>query len=813
MLLDRPKDLALLSAKLSSGEQRWTTVVGPPGSGKSTLAEAAVQRFAATHPGPWKRLDLRASRIDVDWHAALAPEFRAQTVLLLDNVDDHFSSLTVSLPALLEEFSDVRVVVTCARRFGHVREVVHYVYPLGFTQSRELFVMSLAAHGADSLPEDPAAFQRVLRSLDGLPLAIQLCARHAVSVPLRFIEAELQHDIHWLTTNGAPEVSQQSLCGAWTRALKDLPGETLSVLRRLALFHDEFCAGDVRAAWNTSPLPHLTLLHEHSLLRYSPEFGTYRLYHTARAHLNHTAPPDSAAVEAFERFLLDGANEHADPGREGPNIAWLLRHGASLLPLLQKVVLAAEFRPRHSGLAIAAGRFAAWCGPAEQTLTLLGSEYITRGLRSDPASWARFLQVRAKLAARLGLHDAAKRDYAQALEAIPSVTDSGGPMEAIQGLELSLLADIAVFQHQQGIDSQPLLAQCKQRLDAAPLHPGRAHVWGTLAHQATEQGLFAEAEAWFERACSAARDDSLPLLEGVLLSNRGVLRQDNGLFDEAHADFSRAQTIHHSVGYRRFEAVAQFDLACLALEQGDANRSQELLESALGLASEAEDSALLGMILCVSGTAFTLLADEQRAGHAFADARVLLERIGNPRLLAAHEVHAAQALTRCALSRFLAGDERGYQDALAEARSALDSPRRITSDELRFAQRLLRRQVNECEALATKAVIARDGSWISSAASALVEFRVDSPHARILQKMVQQVDRNSTTPLSAAELIRVGWPEIRTTDKPAMNRLHVTLNALRKAGLRNHLLHTSEGYLLAHVVPWAVIPSRSQRQY
>ncbi len=808
MLLDRPKDLALLSAKLASGKQRWTTVVGPPGSGKSTLAAAAIRRFAATHGVPWKHLDLRTARIDQDWRATLAPEFCAQTLLLLDNVDDHFAPLTLSLPALVEEFSDVRVIVTCAKRFGHVQEAVHYVYPLGFTQSRELFVMSLAAHGSDSPPEDPAAFQRVLRSLDGLPLAIQLCARHAVSVPLGFIEAELQRGVDWLT-NGAPEVCQQSLCGAWTRAIKNLSEESLSVLRRLTLFHDEFCAGDVRAAWNTSPLPHLTLLHEHSLLRYAPEFGTYRLYHTARAHLRHTAPPDSAAVEAFERFLTDGANEHADPSREGPNIAWLLRHGASLLPLLQKLIVEAAFQPSHSGLAIAAGRFAAWCGPAERTLALLDSEHISRALRPHPTSWTRFLQVRAKLAARLGLHDAAKRDYAEALKAIPSITDPAEHLEAIQGFELSLLADVAVFQRQQGIDNQALLAQCTQLLDAAPLHPGRAHVWSTLAHQATEQGLFAEAEAWFERACSAARDDSLPLLEGALLSNRGVLRQDNGLLDEAHADFSRAQTIHHSVGYRRFEAVANFDLACLALEQGDANRARELLELALGLASEAEDSALLGMILCVSGTAFTLLADEPRAGQAFADARVLLERIGNPRLLAAHEVHAAQTLARSALSRFLEGNERGYHDALAEARNALDSPRRVTSDELRFAQRLLRRQVNECEALATKAVVARDGSWISSAASALVEYRVESPHARILQKMVQHVDRSSTTPLSAAELIRVGWPEIRTIDKPAMNRLHVTLNALRKAGLRNHLLHTSEGYLLQHVVPWAERLDRS----
>lgn len=812
MLLDRPRELALLLERLASDE-RWTTVVGPPGSGKSTLAEAAVRKFATSHLAGWKRIDLRAFPGGLDCHSTLAPECRAQTLLLLDNVDDHFDSLIVSLPALLEEFPEVRWVVTCLRRFGHIQEAAHYVYPMGFTQSRDLFVQSLRAHGSDASRQDPATFQRVLRLLDGLPLAIQLCARHAVAVPLELIEAELKRDIGWLA-DGVPEGTwPTSLSETWSRALKSLPKQTLAVLAHVALFHDEFCADDVRAAWGMSPLPHLTLLHEHSLLRYAPELGTYRLYHTARVYLKQTLQPDPAAVEAFERFLSAGADQHGDPSREGPNVAWLLHHGASLLPLLRELVAKRELQTTHGALLIACGRFAAWCGPAERTLTFLGSEQVSQVLRQDPLVFGRFLQVRAKLATRLGLHAAAKRDYAQALEMSSSLTGSESPDDPAKRLELSLLADIALFQHQQGLDSQPLLARCTQLLNDAPRHPVRAQIWGALAHRATEQGLFKEAEVWFERACSAARDDSLPLLEGVLLSNRGVLRHEQGLLSEAQRDFSRAQAIHHSVGYRRFEGVAQFDLACLALERGDASRAQDLLELAVGLAAEAGDLALMGMVLCVSGTAFMSLGEEQRARHAYTDARVLLERVDNPRLLAALEVHAAQALTRSALSSFLAGDEAGYRKALADAADVLDAPREVTSDELRFAQRLLRERLHEYEALATKAVIARDGSWISSAASALVEFRVESPHARILQKMVRHVDGTSTIPITAAELIRVGWPEARSTDKPAMNRLHVTLNALRKAGLRNHLLHTNEGYLLQHVVPWAEVPGRPQRQY
>jgi hypothetical protein len=57
--------------------------------------------------------------------------------------------------------------------------------------------------------------------------------------------------------------------------------------------------------------------------------------------------------------------------------------------------------------------------------------------------------------------------------------------------------------------------------------------------------------------------------------------------------------------------------------------------------------------------------------------------------------------------------------------------------------------------------------------------------------------------IQASELIEAGWPGERIQAEAALNRLHVAIATLRKLGLRNILVKSTDGYRLDEAIAFA----------
>ncbi len=202
-LIGRERDLTELISAL--GSHRLVTVTGPAGVGKTRLALEVAHRL--TPPGGVWLLRLDAVDADASLSRVVAdtlqvtggppalPERLAsvETVLLLDNCEHVVEPLARLVESLLDAAPELRVLATSQAALGLEDEWRHQLEPLPPDQSTALF-----ARRAQELRrnfvldhETTPLVEEVCRSLDGLPLAIELAAARVRSMSLRDIARRL----------------------------------------------------------------------------------------------------------------------------------------------------------------------------------------------------------------------------------------------------------------------------------------------------------------------------------------------------------------------------------------------------------------------------------------------------------------------------------------------------------------------------------------------------------------------------------------------------------------------------------------------
>ncbi|HKP59028.1 MAG TPA: hypothetical protein VJV78_20040, partial [Polyangiales bacterium] len=166
-------------------------------------------------------------------------------------------------------------------------------------------------------------------------------------------------------------------------------------------------------------------------------------------------------------------------------------------------------------------------------------------------------------------------------------------------------------------------------------------------------------------------------------------------------------------------------------------------------------------------------------------------------------------LARAVLA-YAGGHDRASREYIERARQLTASARyRAESDERRLAERILRNAVARHERLAQALCVASDHGWLRAPGHERVELGTKKVLRRILAALVERRLSSQAAPLSAAELIRLGWPDQRLARSAAANRLQVALSQLRRAGLDGALQRRGSGYLLDPDVALLVIDSRS----
>ena len=261
-LIGRADELEAVLDLLADPSVRAVVLAGPSGVGKTKLALAACEAAGAERRVAVSLSSIREGEVMADAVVAALgssdalSERPADTLwrtcsgdpvlLLLDNLEQVRGAPEVVLE-LLEDYPAATVLATSLRELGLPGERVVRLGPLSVTDSAdadgavEMFVERALAHDVTRPPSqaDLRAAADICRAVGGLPLAIELAAARAGSMPLSLMAAQLSEPTglrlldHAAT--GAPE-RHRSLAAALAWTVDLLPPPAVELLTALSVF-------------------------------------------------------------------------------------------------------------------------------------------------------------------------------------------------------------------------------------------------------------------------------------------------------------------------------------------------------------------------------------------------------------------------------------------------------------------------------------------------------------------------------------------------------------------------------------------------
>jgi non-specific serine/threonine protein kinase len=291
---------------------RLVTLTGAGGIGKTRLALRVVKEFSAGRGrNAWVTLssavdDVRVANTlaralgtrDLETiDASISDATDDGLLLVLDGCEHVIGACAAFVDRLLQSNAAVRVLATSREPLGVPGETVIPVAPLPVPEPAapldrqmenaavELFVERARARVPDFelSPETAEIVAGICRSLDGIPLAIELAAARITTMTIADIAQGLVDPIGLLTGGGraAPPRHQTFRASLdWSYSLLQAPERRL--LRRLAIFSAGFTVEAAVSVCAADDLPadqiafHLERLHAQSLVQTSRQGGTIR---------------------------------------------------------------------------------------------------------------------------------------------------------------------------------------------------------------------------------------------------------------------------------------------------------------------------------------------------------------------------------------------------------------------------------------------------------------------------------------------------------------------------------------------------------
>ncbi|WP_232667010.1 BTAD domain-containing putative transcriptional regulator [Pseudonocardia sp. TRM90224] len=345
--LGRDGELAAVRAQLA--EHRLVNLVGTAGVGKTRIA---VEHAARTDgpAGLWiaRLADVREPA-DVPTVVAAAVglpavpgDLTAATVrvladqrglLVLDNCEHVTDAAAELVLALLDGCPDLRILATSRGPLGIDGEVTLPVRPLPVDRAVELLVDRVEAVLPDWVPtaDDTAAAQRIVESLDGLPLAIELAAARARLLGIADIAERLDDRFALLGAVPRGSVAAHATLEAaigWSVDLLDVRDRTL--LLRLWPFEGGFTLDAATAVMSdvdqAEPLEALSALVTRSVVAADTSSvpTRYLLLESIRAYCRSIDPDPRASRAAHARWvrgLAEGCITAVRAGRGGRYLA------------------------------------------------------------------------------------------------------------------------------------------------------------------------------------------------------------------------------------------------------------------------------------------------------------------------------------------------------------------------------------------------------------------------------------------------------------------------------------------------------------
>lgn len=610
-------------------EARLVTIAGPGGAGKTSLAVETARRRAERHPdGSWLVelapvsdgegvVNAVAAALEIDraagfrtmtqeersLQATIVDHLRGRgSLVILDNCEHVVDDAARLAAEVLTRCPEVRIVATSREQLGVPGEVVWRIPPLdvggdsvaGRSPAATLFVERAAAAGGPSSwsAADREAVGRVVRRLDGLPLAIELAAARSRSLRVADIAERLDDALGLLTTGSRVAGERQQTLRAtidWSHRL--LSEEERAVFRRLAMFGGSF---DLAAAEAISAGP--------GVERYAVVDVIDRLVGQSMV-VSHGGT--FSLLETIRGFAVERLAEAGETDRVG---AAMLGHYASVAARLEPQLRTSTQLDVLSTLDGALPNIRSALGWAATNDAAGGLALVTdltwywylRGLRREGRRWAEIL---------LGAAD--------------------DPATVVRGRALALMA-IAEPQWASSVDlmdeSLALLEPAVDSWHAAVVRCFAAVFGSAGGDPKRARVLLARSRAWF-----AARGDEwgrglADLLEAPVMVAAGDVAGASDLLVAA------AERFRHS-GDLWGEGYGEFFSGVGARMVGDYERAAAAYESAAAKAELLGMPEEVVMIVADMGNVATLRGEYDRAGALLAEAERRAHETGSPQAL------------------------------------------------------------------------------------------------------------------------------------------------------------------------------------
>ena len=889
----RARDLSAL-ADLVRGSA-LVTVLGPPGTGKTRI----VKQFVLQQSEPPTEAcfcDLTDATSAVDICSALARALhvpltgaghgestgvretsaqlagalasRGPLLVVLDNFEQVVGDAAATVGEWLRAAPRARFLVTSRQRLGLEGEVLFDLGPLPLpraglpateSEAVQLFVERARSvrRGYELGEEDAPVVAELVRELDGLSLAIELCAaRVRVLSP-----AQLLRDLPRRFQLLAPGAS------AGGRGLEDAidsSWELLSTTERAALASLSVFRGgmtpsaaeavmdlsgsDGAAIWPLDVLQALvdrSLVHSYEIPELAGErrfalFVSIREYaanklrasgHEARAMRRHAA----YFLESFRAWTA-----RVESGAAGEAARRLALERENLLAVHRRAVArdgdlgaadALEAALALSQLINAQGPFGLAVSLLDTALQMPGAAAATPALR------ARVLEAMGSMRSLLGDTSAGATACTEALAIAHELAD--------RRLEASILGKLGSIRLSQGrwrearAHHESALEIHRSIGDRRSL--GFALI--ALGHTYFYEDDLAASSKYYEEALAIHRELGDRTSEGIALSRLASVHMQQGRREEARTLYEHALAIHTEVKDLKSEGSTAGYLAILEQEQGRLAEARALYEHSLGVSRAVGNRRVEGIFLGYLGNCQVDEGLLDEAVASYAEAVRVLRAAGSPSsealfhgclgaalaelgrveeaataLDAAEEQLArmpeqsifatAVAIHRGHLDLALArGGDAAAHHARAERRLG-DAPRqdRIETD-VRFARRFLTRSLDlaprdPAPPTQRPLVVATSGRWFQPPSGDRVRLDRRRALRLVLEALALQRGAAPGEAISLETVVAAGWPGQRLHPEAAAERAYTAIATLRRLGLKDILQTRDDGYLLDPKVPF-----------
>ncbi len=746
---------------------RIVTLVGVAGVGKSRLAvewvraaevrpEGVGASFLACDLSQARSLDDSCTAVAQVLGVVLAASATAEeavvqigralsdlerAVIVLDNLEQ----LAPIAPAMIEPWlalaPRVQLLLTSRERMRLRTEQCVTIEPLGELPAVALFVARARRirHDFELADADAPIIAEIVRKLEGIPLAIELCAARVGVLGPSQISSRLARRFDLLVTNARDAPARHgTLRGAIAWSWDLLAPSDREALAQCSVFRGGFSLEaaeavlELGAASAPSVLDALQSLYEKSLLQaYEPKGGRgerrYGLLESIREFAEEKLVEQdgaSAAVARHERFFLGAPGTplsrwpRARVVREADNLSVAAERALARRPitdadadaalrallLLEPMFLRSDqgrIEPyaRDLDAAIAAASPGVDNALVAEALYTRALGDVLRGRFADCfLAFQRSLEVaRAAGASRceglaltklaLLLAHADRPDDARAhLDAAAEVARAS-ELPELDADVLITRGGVATWQGHAELaarDHADAVEKFREIGDAR----GQAMAAGQLALARLNQARLVEAEAAADHALALLREQEEQRLDGYVLGILARIHQARGRFDEAHATLNAALEIHRAVGDRWSEGVHLGYLGNLALETGRSDEARDAYRAAVALLRDAGERHYTAIYLAGLGAAETALGLHDAARADFTAARAALEGVK----VLVTEVSVALL---CAFDGAAAAEPSRALAAITRAEEPREGGPAASSEDVRFAIRTLRRALGD----------------------------------------------------------------------------------------------------------------------